>query len=78
MSKLFKISALLLIIAMLLSCFVACSDTSGEDGSAAPLTGSETEIPSGSYRLAYSVQNGDRSISGYVYVDYLCGSSSHK
>ena len=42
MSKLFKISALLLIIAMLLSCFVACSDTSGEDGSAAP-SDSETE-----------------------------------
>ena len=42
MTKLFKISALLLIIAMLLSCFVACSDTSGEDGSAAP-SDSETE-----------------------------------
>lgn len=44
----------------------------GEDGSVTPLTGAETEIPSGSYRLAYSVQNGDRSLSGYVYVDYLC------
>lgn len=56
----------------------ALIEAMGEDGSAAPLTGSETEIPSGSYRLAYSVQNGDRSVSGYVYVDYLCGSSSHK
>lgn len=35
-----------------------------------PLTGSETEMQGGTYRLAYNVQNGDRSISGYVYVTF--------
>ena len=42
----------------------------GGEGYAA-LTGSETEIADGSYRVEYSIENGDYTRSGYVYVDYL-------
>ena len=35
-----------------------------------PLTGTETEIADGTYRLGYSVQNGEAASAGYVYVVY--------
>ena len=33
-----------------------------------PLLGNETEISSGVYRLAYNMQNGEKTIEGYIYV----------
>lgn len=41
-----------------------------ETDSFSPLTGDETEIAAGVYRLAYSVENGDISINGYIYAEY--------
>lgn len=35
-----------------------------------PLTGTEAEIADGTYRLGYSVQNGETASAGYVYVVY--------
>lgn len=35
------------------------------------LTGDETVVESGVYRLAYSVQNGDVTLNGYIYAEYL-------
>ncbi len=41
-----------------------------ESDSFSALTGSEELIESGVYRLAYSVQNGDISVNGYIYAEY--------
>jgi len=37
------------------------------------LTGSETEIPDGTYRIFYQTENGDAVTKGYIYVQYSCG-----
>lgn len=37
-----------------------------------PLTGSEEEIADGSYRIAYTISNGEIKKSGYLYVSYAC------
>ena len=42
----------------------------GEGGVYTALTGEETSIEEGEYRLAYSVKNGDTTREGYVYVTY--------
>lgn len=44
-----------------------------DDGTAAPLTGEESEIAAGCYRLSYSIENGENSAEGYVYVNYSVG-----
>lgn len=36
------------------------------------LTGSETEIQDGTYRICYKTENGDNMTTGYVYVQYSC------
>jgi hypothetical protein len=36
------------------------------------LTGSETEIPDGTYRIFYQTENGDNVAKGYIYVQYSC------
>lgn len=35
-----------------------------------PLTGEESVIASGSYRFAYSIENGENLVSGYLYVTF--------
>lgn len=35
------------------------------------LTGEETELTNGTYRLKYSIKNGENSTEGYVYTDYI-------
>jgi len=42
----------------------------GDDGSYAPL-GEETVLAYTTYRIAYKVANGDRTVEGYVYVDLV-------
>ena len=42
----------------------------GEDGTYTAL-GEEGEIAFGTYRVAYKVANGDRTVEGYVYVDLV-------
>ena len=32
------------------------------------MLGNESEITSGTYRLAYNVQNGEKTVDGYIYV----------
>ena len=34
------------------------------------LTGNETEIASGIYRVGYKVENGSHTVEGYVYIKY--------
>ena len=46
-----------------------------EDGTATPMSGDESAVASGVYRLAYSVENGERSASGYVYVTFTAGTA---
>ena len=41
-----------------------------KDGTYTAMAGTETEIADGSYRLAYSLENGDIKQGGYVYVHY--------
>lgn len=41
-----------------------------EDGTYKSMTGAETEIATGDYRLAYTLSNGDSETSDYVYVSY--------
>ena len=41
-----------------------------DDESFTPLIGTETEIPDGIYRMAYTVENGTAMESGYVYIDF--------
>ena len=41
----------------------------GEDTYTA-LTGQETEILSGTYRLAYTIENGEKQVSGYLFVEF--------
>ncbi len=36
------------------------------------LTGDETEIADGAYRISYINENGDRATQGYIYVNYSC------
>ena len=38
----------------------------------APLTGNEEEIADGTYRIAYTVSNGEIKKSGYLYLSYAC------
>ena len=40
----------------------------GEDGNYTALTGNETDLPDGQYRLAYGTVNGEVTRSGYVYT----------
>ena len=35
-----------------------------------PLTGNETEIASGTYRVGYKIENGSHTVEGYVYIQY--------
>lgn len=42
------------------------------DESYTALTGNETEIVDGTYRISYKVENGDIVTQGYVYVQYSC------
>ena len=41
-----------------------------ENGTATALTGEETAISDGCYRLGYTVNNGDKTVRGFVYVNY--------
>ncbi len=41
-----------------------------ESGNFSALTGGESSIESGTYRLAYSVENGDVTLDGYIYANY--------
>ena len=43
-----------------------CSDA--ENGVFTPMTGEETVITDGEYRLAYNMQNGEKTVNGYIYV----------
>lgn len=36
------------------------------------LTGNETEIPDGTYRIGYKTENGNTVTEGYVYIQYSC------
>lgn len=36
------------------------------------LSGAETEIASGTYRIGYTTQNGNSLTSGYIYAEYVC------
>ena len=36
------------------------------------LSGAETEIASGTYRIGYTVHNGSSATNGYIYAEYLC------
>lgn len=36
------------------------------------LTGDETEISDGAYRISYKTENGDQITQGYIYVQYSC------
>ncbi len=38
----------------------------------AALTGEETEIADGTYRIAYINENGDKATQGYMYINYSC------
>ncbi len=38
----------------------------------APLTGDEAVMADGVYRMAYTLQNGEATTAGYVYVTYTC------
>ena len=42
--------------------------TDFENGIYTAMTGSETEITDGTYRLEYNIQNGEKSINGFIYV----------
>lgn len=43
-----------------------CSDV--ESGVFTAMTGEETVITDGKYRLAYNMQNGEKTVNGYIYV----------
>ena len=36
------------------------------------LSGTETEIADGTYRIGYSVKNGNLVTEGYIYIEYVC------
>ena len=41
-----------------------------EETTYAALTGEETELASGIYRMKYTISNGVNSVSGYVYITF--------
>ena len=48
----------------------ALIEKKADDDTYVALTGTETVIEDGTYRLGYTVVNGETNISGYVYVEY--------
>lgn len=42
----------------------------GENGEYVALSGNETEIANGQYRMAYNISNGEYTLDGYVYLTY--------
>ena len=45
--------------------------TDAETDTYTAMLGDESEITSGTYRLAYNVQNGEKTVDGYIYVDLV-------
>ena len=45
----------------------------GEGGTVTSMSGDEAVVESGYYRIAYSIENGEQSVSGYVYVTFTAG-----
>lgn len=43
----------------------------GADGGYTAMSGEETSIADGTYRLGYTVQNGETVTAGYIYADYV-------
>lgn len=43
-----------------------------------PLVGDEAAIADGTYRMAYTMQNGETTVEGYVYADYVCTATAEE